>query len=401
MNDNYDVMVVGAGPAGSSAAKHAAEGGASVLLVDRKKEFGVPVRCGEGVGSHWLKELGISISDRSVCARIKGAKLVSPDLKSSVTISTPETMGYVLDRKVFDRELAIDAARAGAETALKTEVVGVTKNNGKVTGAILEYDGKKTEVKSKILIAADGGESLVARMAGINTLATLYDSDFGVEYEMANVECEGLIEIYFGKSWAPRGYAWVFPKGEDVANVGVGIGGMEKPNAIHYLNKFLELDRFKKAQPVALKAGIIPVGAPCRQLVADGLMVVGTSAHQVDPIHGGGICLAIDAGNIAGKVAAKCVGEGKSDAKALSEYEKTWRSAREKKLLRRLLLRKVLEELNDDDYNAAIGCLNDADVGKLLDGNYAPVAGKVLTARPQLLRALKALLTSSETGRTL
>ncbi|MEM3555493.1 MAG: NAD(P)/FAD-dependent oxidoreductase [Candidatus Micrarchaeia archaeon] len=389
---DYDVIVVGAGPGGSFAAKKAAKGGASVLLIDRRKELGAPVRCGEGLGSHWLDELGLKLSRNAISAEISGSVLYSPNMKRAVKIQNPETRGYVIDRKVFDKDLAIDAGRAGAEVIVKTEVYDVIKKEGKVCGVKANRMGEKFEATCKVLIAADGGESTVARRAGLNSTATLYDTDFGIEYEMVNVECEDLIEIYFGWSIAPRGYVWVFPKGKDVANVGVGIGGLEKGNAIDYLEKFIKNNkRFKDAQTVAIKGGLIPVGEPLKELVADGLMVVGTAAHQVDPIHGGGMALAMEAGGIAGEVAAKCALEGKTDKKSLYEYETKWRKKAEPKLMRRLRLRKVLEKLNDDDLNAVFENLNDEDLDKLIKGDYKPVVEKVLLKRPQLLKVLSAL----------
>jgi digeranylgeranylglycerophospholipid reductase len=390
--DKYDVIVVGAGPAGSMAAKEAAKGGASVLVIERKKEIGAPVRCGEGIGSHWLAEMDIKVHDRAICKHITGSLLVAPDMKSHIKVRTPETKGIVVDRKVFDKDLAIEAAKAGAEIMIKSEVTSVKKENGRIAGVVVESNGMKQEFASKVLIAADGGESTIARMAGLNSVATLYDTDFGVEYEMANVECEDLIEIYFGRGIAPRGYFWVFPKENGVANVGLGIGGKEKGHAIDYLNKVLKLERFKKAQPLALKAGIIPVGAPMRGLVLDGFMVAGTAAHQVDPIHGGGICLAMDAGLRAGRVASKCALAGKTDAKSLYEYEEDWRNKREAKLLQRLALRKVIEKLSDEDLNVVFGTVNDEDVEKLLKSEFVPVVKKVLMKRPQLLKALDELV---------
>ncbi|MEM3399417.1 MAG: NAD(P)/FAD-dependent oxidoreductase [Candidatus Micrarchaeia archaeon] len=383
----YDIAVVGAGPAGSSAARVAAEAGAKVILIERKKEIGNPVRCGEGIGKHWLDEIGLKVPPRAICAELNGAILFGPNMKS-IKIKTDETKGYVLDRNVFDRELAIDAARVGAEILVKAQVVDIEGNTLKVA-----HMGEKNEIKASVIIAADGGESVIARKVGINSTATLYDTDFGVEYEMANVECTDLIEIYFGRSVAPRGYVWVFPKGKDVANVGVGIGGLEQPNAISYLEKFIKghPDRFKDAQPVAVKAGVIPVGAPLETFVKGNVMVVGTAAHQVDPIHGGGICLAIDAGLMAGKVAAKCINEKKVSESSLKEYEKIWRSKRESKHMKRLALRKAVEKLDDDDFNVIFSSLDENDLDLLLKGNYAPVVQKVLLRRPQLLKILSPL----------
>ena len=387
------MIVVGAGPGGSFAAKTAAREGASVLLIDRRKELGAPVRCGEGLGSHWLKELGLKLSPNAISSEISGSVLYSPDLKRSVRIQNPETRGYVVDRKVFDKDLASDAGRAGAEVMVKTEVYDVMKENGEVCGVKANCMGEKVELTSKVLIAADGGESTVARRAGINSTATLYDTDFGVEFEMVNVECEDLIEIYFSKSAAPRGYVWVFPKGKDVANVGVGIGGLEKGNAIDYLEKFIKGNkRFNGAQTVAIKGGLIPVGEPLKQLVADRFMVIGTAAHQVDPIHGGGMALAMEAGGIAGEVAAKCALQGNVDKEHLFEYDRRWRKKAEPKLMRRLRLRKVLEKLNDDDFDAIFRHLTDKDLDDLIKGDYKPVVKKVLIKRPQLLKVLSALL---------
>jgi digeranylgeranylglycerophospholipid reductase len=137
---------------------------------------------------------------------------------------------------------------------------------------------------------------------------------------------------------------------------------------------------------------LIPVGEPLKELVADGLMVVGTAAHQVDPIHGGGMALAMEAGGIAGEVATKCAAEGKADKKSLYEYESRWRKKVEPKLMRRLRLRKVLEKLDDDDFNAIFENLDDADIDKLIKGDYKPVVQKVLLKRPQLLKVLSALI---------
>ncbi|MFH1284998.1 MAG: NAD(P)/FAD-dependent oxidoreductase [Candidatus Micrarchaeota archaeon] len=388
----YDIIIVGAGPAGSMAAKTAAKMGANVIMIERRKEVGAPVRCGEGIGQHWMDEFQMEMNPKAISAHINGAVLVSPNLKHEVKIRNNETKGYVVDRKIFDKDLALDAGRAGAEIMIKSEVIDVIKKNGKVAGVKVDSEGEKIELEGKVVIAADGGESTVARMAGINAAATLYDTDFGIEYEMVNVPCSDLIEIYFGREWAPRGYVWVFPKGKDVANVGVGIGGLEKGHAIDYLKKFLKLERFKNAQPVAVKAGLIPVGEPLKQLVADGLIVAGTSAHQVDPIHGGGICLAMDAGVIAGEVAADAVKSGDVSAAKLGDYDKKWRAKNERKLLKRLMLRKVLEKLNDDDLNVVFSKLDDKAIDALLKGEYAGVVKDVLVARPQLLKALSVLV---------
>ena len=399
MADDYDVIVAGCGPCGALAAKAAAKAGARVLAIDRRKELGAPVRCGEGIGQHWMDELKVKLNPKCISAEINGSVLISPDWKRKVALrGGKETKGFVVDRKVFDKELALDAGRAGADILVHSEVIGVLKNGGKVCGVKTLVDGKPQEFRSQAVIAADGGESTVARFAGINTTSTLYDTDFGMEYEMVNVECEDLIEVYFSHRDAPRGYLWVFPKGKDVANVGVGIGGMHAPNAKIYLDKWIKAHpgRFGKAKTVAIKGGIIPVGAPMTdEAVGDGIIVAGTAAHQVDPIHGGGICLAMEAGKMAGEVAAKHALSKSCTRANLLEYAEAYKKTRAPKLLKRLKLRKVLEKLSDDDFNAVFAHLDDNDIDNLLKGNFAAVVGKMsklLFTRPGLVKVMAALL---------
>ncbi|MCX8200363.1 MAG: NAD(P)/FAD-dependent oxidoreductase, partial [Candidatus Micrarchaeota archaeon] len=404
MKNEYDIIVVGAGPAGSIAAREAAKKGASVLVLDRRKELGAPVRCGEGLGAKYPEKFGIKLSPAAISAYINGARVVAPNLKDDIIIKTSETKGYVLDRKVFDKDLAKDAARAGASVFSKAEVYDLIQEDGKVKGVRVYFDGSKREVRSKIVIAADGAESVIARLAGMkDAVSTLYDTDYGMEYEMANVKLEengrdysDLIELFFGREWAPRGYTWIFPKGKDVANIGVGIGGLEAPNAIHYLHKFIADPRMKhrlgNASIVATKGGAIPVCQPIKEFTKDGLMVAGTAAHQVDPIHGGGIGLAMNAGRLAGLVAAECALENKADKASLDRYKAMWYEEEWGKFGKRLTLRKVLEKMNDDDFNSILSTINDEDIDLVLRGNFAPVVQKVLAKRPQLLKVLTVLI---------
>jgi digeranylgeranylglycerophospholipid reductase len=391
---DYDVIVVGAGPGGAFAAKEAALQGAKVLLVDRRKEIGAPVRCGEGLGAGIEKELNFKVPKEAIDAYINAAELYGPNGKK-LELRTKDSKGYVIDRKKFDKFLVEEAARAGAEVLVKTRIDDLKKEGSKFVGVIGNSMGEKFEANAKVIIAADGGESLIARKAGINSLATLYESDFGIEYEMVGLDVKDAIEIYFSNVFAPRGYAWIFPKGKDSANVGVGVDGLHG-NAIIFLKKFIEAykERFKNAKIVAIKGGIIPVTMYIDELVKQNLMVIGEAAHQVDPIHGGGMALAMEAGSIAGKVAGTYVTQNK-DLSYLQNYKKEWDKKERKTFEKRLKLRQVLEKMNDEDLNAIFNALNDEDLQKVIDGRYDIVVRKltrILISRPSLVKVISVLL---------
>ena len=395
MQQTYDVIIIGAGPAGTSFARVAAHGGLDVLVIDKRKELGSPVRCGEGIGAHWEGKIKLPLHGGAIAYKIDGAKCFAPNGKTLKT-QTPETKGYVLERKIFDKYLAIEAARAGAHILPKTIATELVKENCKPAGVKARtFDDEVLEFRAPLVVSAEGMEAKIAREAGFaDAVAGLYDTDTCFEYEMANVECEPLIEIWFSNLYAKRGYVWVFPKAKDVANVGVGIGGDLNEHPKERLDKFIKAhpERFKNAEVVEVKAGNIWVGPPLKELVKDNFMVIGTAAHQVDPIHGGGMALAIEAGVIAAETALKAARAKDFSKRALGEYETRWRAAEEGKLAKRLRLRKVLELFTDEDFNRVFELLDEKDLERVLNGDFKPVVSKVLLKRPSLLKVLKALI---------
>ena len=308
-----DILVIGAGPAGSAAAKHAALGGADVILIDRKSEIGTPKRCAEGIYDHGLKWLGIEPDPQWAVQRINGGVLVAPD-KTRLTLDEtilPEK-GYIIERKVFDKYMAMDAARAGAKIMVKTMAKAILRDedsNGSFYLVDCEQMGEIIEIKAKIVIAADGPESKIAKAVGINSTSKSQDMMSGIQYEMVGVDCErmDLIELHLG-AFADGGYAWIFPKGEDIANVGIVIPGNSKRPAIDYLNDFISsYPPLNNAKAVELNVGGDPIGGMFEQIYDDNFLVCGDAARQVDPITGGGIILGMLGGMTAGQVAAKAI----------------------------------------------------------------------------------------------
>ena len=147
---DVDVLVIGAGPTGSTAAKYAARGGAEVLLIEKRSEIGTPVRCGEGVAKRWLDEIGLTPSAEFICHEVDGARVIAPDGTALVVDETRagNECGYVLERDLFDRYLAKEAAKAGAEILIKTSAVGLLRDDGRIIGARCEHMAETVDVRA-------------------------------------------------------------------------------------------------------------------------------------------------------------------------------------------------------------------------------------------------------------
>lgn len=358
MKDAYDVLVIGAGPAGSIAAKTAAEKGLDVLLIEKRQEIGDPVRCAEGVNKEFLKR-HVEIDNRWICADLKGSRIFSPNgtkIEMAQEISGGE-VGYVLERKIFDRALAENAAKAGAEVRVKTRATGLIIEDDFVKGARLMHLGKEYEVRAKIIIGADGVESKVGRWAGIDTSLKPIDIETCAQYLIAGVDIDQeYCEFYIGSELAPGGYVWIFPKGEGKANVGVGLIGSKtgkfKPRPVDYLNSFVE-KKFPNARIVEMVFGGVPVSGSIEKTSANGLMLIGDAARQSDPITGGGILNAMDAGKLAGEAAYEAISAGDVSFGKLEEvYEKPWRETTGHDIDMSLIVKNCFINLQDEDLDA-------------------------------------------------
>lgn len=324
MRNEYDIVVIGAGPAGTTAARYAAMEGASVLVLEKDRDIGIPVRCAEGVSEKGLK-LSLDCIDLSWIEQIiTGVNLYSPQ-GQVVTLDLNEERGFILNRKKFDYDLARLAVEAGAQVFTRAYVYDLLKND-KISGVKVNCRGEKKDIKAGIVIAADGVESRAGRWAGIKTRTSVEDMETCYQVIAANVEVqEDVLHMYFSTDVAPQGYAWVFPKGEGIANIGLGISGTcaAEKSPRRYLDEFLT-NNFPDASIISAVAGGVPCDKTLEHITADGFMLVGDAAHQANPISGGGIASGMLAGQLAGRIAARAVAENDVSAKRLNEYDKLW-----------------------------------------------------------------------------
>jgi len=389
----YDAVVVGSGPAGSVTARFAAESGAKVLIIERRQEVGVPVLCGEGI-SKQVDDFKVLKGRRWIANNMDGARIFSPDgtmVKLAAEMAGNET-GYVLYRDIFDQELARGAIRAGAELMLNTCAVNLLKENDKIKGVKARHFDEEIDIKADVVVGADGVESKVGRWAGMKTTLKPSDLEICAQYTLTNVDVEReYCDFYLGKKIAPGGYVWVFPKGNDVANVGIGIlASLSKPGlATSLLDKFISSHpELKKGEPVRFLAGAVSVSEPYES-VRDNLLLVGDAARQVDPITGGGLMASIEAGKIAGETIGRAVEMEKFDKEMLSAYEKAVEAAFYKKLKRNYMVKEIILGFEDKTLNMLADSLKDVKFDEI---STLGLVKALVSKHPSLLMKLRPLI---------
>ena len=357
----YDVVVVGGRVGGSTSSLFASKGGLDVLMIEKRQEIGTPVQCAEATSYKTFKTLELKPSKKYLRADIKGADVHAPNGKN-IRVEGNNfgfLQGCILERKIFDKELAIEAAKAGTDIMIKTHVKDLIIKDGSVCGVVAKRLGKTFDIKADIVIAADGIESSIATKAGLKNPNQVENIASCAQYEMVGIDTDpNYMQVHFGEDVAPGGYLWIFPKGDGVANVGLGIRN-SKETAYYYLNKFIE--KFD-ATPVELNIGGVPLSGPIEKTYTSGLMVVGDAAGQVDPVNGEGIENAVTCGRIAGEIAVKAIEKGDTSSKYLKKYEDLWRQELGKKFKNSFKYRKLIDKLTDDDYNALAEFLEDKDL---------------------------------------
>jgi digeranylgeranylglycerophospholipid reductase len=396
MKSHYNLLVVGGGPAGAIAARTAAHQGLSSCLVEKRPAIGAPIRCAEGIGREALTEF-VKPDERWISAEMKGAAIVAPDgtmmkLESGLA---GNKVGYILDRKVFDRELVWQAAEAGSDVAVKTRAAAPIMEDGVVKGAKVEYCGKVSNITADIVIAADGVESKFARWCGIDTTVPVREIMSGAQYVLTDIDIDPHSTIfYLGSRVAPEGYLWVFPKGRRSANVGIGISGKKSGNghrAKDYLDRFVE-KTFPKGKPIEFIVGGVSVCRPLECTVADGLIITGDAARVVDPLTGGGIYNAMFTGRLASQVAADCIAKGDTGKKALMAYDAGWRTSKMgKSIERNYHIKEYLIRLSDEKLNAII---HSAAQLNLSEFSTFTLIKELMKVNPKLVIELGALAAS-------
>lgn len=323
----YDVIVVGAGPAGGSCALHCARNGLKTLIIEEHERIGEPVHCGECLSLYATQNTGINPPEEVLSEHVKGVRVIWPD--GTPTILNED--GFVLEKHLFEQWLAGEAAKAGAELSLGTRLESLEKSPEKITE---KKDGSETEkeirvwnlktskgnLKAKIVIDASGVASVVSRMLNLNDR---FESVIGIQYELRDIPRDGYLDFYLWPQLAPHGYLWMIPKKDTRANV--GLVTTERNKAKVYTDMFVEKMGWKDKANVKTFGGLIPASGPLKNTYAEGLMLVGDAAGFTSPMFEGGSHLGLKSGEFAAAIAKQAVEKNDFSAEMISGYEKLWK----------------------------------------------------------------------------
>ncbi|MFA5313422.1 MAG: NAD(P)/FAD-dependent oxidoreductase [Methanomassiliicoccales archaeon] len=359
---DYDVLIVGAGPAGSGAGKAAAENGARTLVIDRKKEIGTPVQCGEVVGLSLLEMADLKIPPSAICGRQNFTRFVV-SRKFVVDNRSPYWQSVTVERKVFDKHLAMEAALSGASVQADCRLISAELDGDDVRSAVLRWRGKDVKIRPKVVIAADGVHSTLGAIQS----RPAFEKDGiarGIEFEMVSKKRVPPCMQIFIEPEIGLGYGWIIPKGPYRANVGLGLVGRSESRRDFLTDWISEhpvvSQYFDPDKVLEVKAGDAPVPGFDGGPVVGNVLYAGDAAGQTLAFVGEGIMPSYICGKVAGRTAAMSLREKGFD---LGIYDKEVRAVLGEEMelgsdLRdALVLIWSLPELNDGERSMVSGML--------------------------------------------
>jgi len=368
-----EVVVAGAGPVGLRVAMNTANAGYETVVLEKDAVIGKPVQCA-GLVSPRVVEL---TDTESVIEKPKKAVINSPS-GESLTIESKSEKAVVIDRAKFDKEMAMKAAKAGAEIRLKSSVKKTNYNCKRE----VEYmrEGSKETMKADIVIGADGPTSVVRRTAGLPSPEEILPAVQAVVPSK-----DDSVQIHIGSDIAPGFFLYEvpFPTGKLI-----GLA-TEDGNTYKHLMDFLKSKGLDN-KVITLLSGSIPFGN-IEKSVDDGLCLVGDSAFHIKPLSGGGIYLGIKAADICSDVVINALREDDLSKGRLEEYHKRWQSDVGKQISRGMKIRKIFKNLSDEEIDELISILKKDKAKRVIEEEgdidfHSSLLKPLLKSAPELLK---------------
>lgn len=345
MTRKADIIVIGAGPSGSYSAYNAAKLGVNVVICEEHKEVGIPNHCAGHLNVSSLKRLGLQVPHEALENEIKGAIFISPS-GNEFRLRSNSPVSYVVNRELFDKHIADLASNAGAHYLFKSRVKSIFFDSGYVKGVSLK-DGK---MNANIVIDAEGCSSSILKQTGIIGLkSSSIVRGIQTDVDLLEKGDEDMVEVYLGRNVAPNFFAWIIPRKDGTAKVGLATSS-GYPN--QYLQKFIKKHpiaskKLKNSKKLGLSAHPIPLAGPIGKTYSNGFLVVGDAASQVKSTTGGGVIFGLTCAEVAGKVAVEAVESNNFSEEFLSSYEHEWKRLLGFDLRIMHFMRRILNSLSD------------------------------------------------------
>jgi geranylgeranyl reductase family protein len=368
--DIHDLIVVGAGPAGAHLANQAAQLGLDVLLLERHPRDRVGDKvCGEGIALHHLKSAGIPYpTGKELGNTINGIDIYPPSMKNYVTVSQrvegEPCDGWTIDRLYFGQRLLKYAEDSGASIKDNTHVLEPLQENGTVVG--VKYKDTSTnqlmEARARVTVDATGMSAtlrrriehpFIERDIALHDQAVCYREILELEkpFEPAD-RCW----IIMDDRYSPGGYIWIFPRGGKVVNVGLGTQGGQGHKPKQFFQQFLASHQiFKNAKVIHGGGGAAPIRRPLWSYVTSGLVLIGDAACHVNPIHGGGIGSAIEAGHVAAPIIKEAIEANDISLEGLWRFNVEYNQNHYGQKIAALdIMRRLLQEVGNEEFEYVI-----------------------------------------------
>jgi len=380
MSDTCDVLIVGGGPAGLAAAEAAAKLGVRALVLERQNEIGYPVHTS---GGSWISDMRALGIPEHLYHPIQKVYFVSP--RREVPLYYEQAVCCVIDVRGVYQHLAGRAVGAGASIRVRHTVEQTLVEDGRVRGVTAKtHLGERITMTAPVTIDASGVARHVGVRTGMGPAFRRYG--FGAEYDLyAPHYPQDELYLVVGSRYAPRGYAWAFPRGNGRVRLGVGVLHPDcDDDARPYLDRIMHelpqfAGKFQDASPLEYHTGLFPSEGPVERFSRDGLLLAGDAGGHGSTLVGEGIRFAIYSGQIAGQVAAEAVKAGDTSAQFLSRFDKQWRARFGRDMDISYMINKHIAGYSDEQWDGALDLmkrLTPAQMAQSLRGDYS--AGLVM-----------------------
>lgn len=390
MSDDYNVLIVGGGPAGLAAAESAARQGVRTLVLERQNEIGYPIHTS---GGSWVKDMRALAIPEQLYHPIRKVIFLSPHRE--VTLQYDPAVACVIDVRGVYQHLAGRAVAAGATVRVRHTVEQTLLQDGKVAGVTAKnHVGERISLRAAVTIDASG----FSRHIGVRTDMgkAFHRYGYGAEYDLyAPYYPQDELFLIMGSAFAPHGYAWAFPRGNGRVRLGVGVLHPDcDDDARLYLDSIMQripqlATRFKDASPLEYHTGLFPSEGPLERFSRDGLLLAGDSGGHGSTLVGEGIRFAIYSGQLAGETAAEAVKAGDTSAQFLERFDRRWRARFGRDMDISYLINKHIAAYSDEQWDNALDLmkrLTPAQMAQTLRGDFtASLVMGILARNPTLI----------------